>query len=104
MVTPLNDQLSGPESKSKPEDFFEGIYGGAKLDGKIYGVPNDTNPEVLWFDKQALKDAGITEDPAALHEAKQWTMAKYLEMNAKLKAAGKAGSIFWKLVRAPRTP
>ncbi|MBB3732327.1 ABC transporter substrate-binding protein [Nonomuraea dietziae] len=95
VVTPLNDQLSGPESKSKPEDFFEGIYGGAKLDGKIYGVPNDTNPEVLWFDKQALKDAGITEDPAALHEAKQWTMAKYLEMNAKLKAAGKAGSIFW---------
>ncbi|MFE3454473.1 ABC transporter substrate-binding protein [Nonomuraea sp. NPDC059194] len=95
VLSPLNDQLAGPDSKSRPEDFFDGVYGGAKRDGKIYGVPNDTNPEVLWFDKQALKDAGITEDPAALHEAKQWTMAKYLEMNAKLKAAGKAGSIFW---------
>ncbi|MER6947304.1 sugar ABC transporter substrate-binding protein [Nonomuraea sp. NPDC000554] len=95
VLSPLNDLLGGPDSKSKPEDFFEGIYGGAKKDGKIYGVPNDTNPEVLWFDKKALKDAGITEDPAALYAAKQWTMAKYLEMNAKLKAAGKAGSIFW---------
>ncbi|NRQ33874.1 sugar ABC transporter substrate-binding protein [Nonomuraea sp. NN258] len=95
VVSPLNDQLATAESKSKPEDFFEGVYGGAKKDGKIYGVPNDVNPEVLWFDKQALKDAGITEDPAALHEAKQWTMAKYLEMNTKLKAAGKGGSIFW---------
>lgn len=95
VLTPLNDKLAGPDSKSKPEDFFEGVYGGAKKDGQIYGVPNDTNPEVLWYGKKALKDAGITEDPAELNAAGTWTMAKYLEMNAKLKAAGKAGSIFW---------
>ncbi|MFG6199775.1 ABC transporter substrate-binding protein [Nonomuraea sp. JJY05] len=95
VLTPLNDKLAGPSSKSRPEGFFEGIYGGAKKDGQVYGVPNDTNPEVLWFDKKALKDAGITEDPAALNEAGRWTMATYLDMNAKLKAAGRAGSIFW---------
>jgi multiple sugar transport system substrate-binding protein len=95
VLTPLNDKLAGPSSKSRTEDFFDGIYGGARKDGQIYGVPNDTNPEVLWFDKKALKDAGITEDPAALNEAGRWTMATYLDMNAKLKAAGKAGSIFW---------
>ncbi|MFI6323536.1 ABC transporter substrate-binding protein [Nonomuraea sp. NPDC050556] len=95
VLTPLNDKLSGPDSKSKPEDFFEGVYGGAKKDGQIYGVPNDVNPEVLWFDKKALASAGITENPADLYAAGTWTMAKYMEMNAKLKAAGKAGSIFW---------
>ncbi|WP_214323181.1 ABC transporter substrate-binding protein [Nonomuraea sediminis] len=95
VLTSLNDKLSGPDSKSKPEDFFEGVYGGAKKDGQIYGVPNDTNPEVLWFDKQALKDAGITENPADLYTAGQWTMAKYLEMGAKLVKAGKSGSLFW---------
>ncbi|WP_049575272.1 ABC transporter substrate-binding protein [Nonomuraea sp. SBT364] len=95
VLTPLGDKLAGPASRSRPGDFFEGVYGGAKKDGQIYGVPNDTNPEVLWFDKKALKDAGITEDPAALHEAGRWTMDAYLGMNAKLKAAGKAGSIFW---------
>lgn len=95
VLSPLNDKLAGPDSKSKPEDFSEGIYGGAKKDGQIYGVPNDTNPEVLWYGKKALKEAGITEDPAELNAAGKWTMAKYLEMNAKLKAAGKAGSLFW---------
>ncbi|MDR8411374.1 sugar ABC transporter substrate-binding protein [Nonomuraea sp. 3-1Str] len=95
VLTPLDDKLAGPDSKSRPEDFFDGVYGGAKRDGKIYAVPNDTNPEVLWYDKKALKDAGITEDPATLNETGQWTMPKYLDMNAKLKAAGKAGSIFW---------
>lgn len=95
VLTPLNDKLASADSKSKPEDFFDGVYGGAKKDGQIYGVPNDTNPEVLWFDKKALKDAGITENPAELYAANQWTMTKYLDMNAKLKAAGKAGSLFW---------
>ncbi|MFI6479167.1 ABC transporter substrate-binding protein [Nonomuraea sp. NPDC050663] len=95
VLQPLNDQLAGPDSKSKPADFFEGVYGGAKKDGQIYGMPNDVNPEVLWYDKKALQAAGVTEDPATLHAAGQWTMAKYLDMNAKLKGAGKAGSIFW---------
>ncbi|GII62509.1 ABC transporter substrate-binding protein [Sphaerisporangium krabiense] len=95
VLTPLEGLLAGPDSKSRPEDFFEGIYGGAKKDGRIYGVPNDTNPEVLWFDKKALKEAGIGENPADLYAAGQWTMDKYLDMNARLKAAGKAGSIFW---------
>ncbi|WP_328967051.1 ABC transporter substrate-binding protein [Streptomyces sp. NBC_00239] len=95
VLAPLDEQLAGPSSKSRPADFFEGIYGGAKKAGVTYGVPNDTNPEVLWFDKKALAAAGITEDPAALNESGRWTMAAYLEMNAKLKAAGRYGSIFW---------
>ncbi|KJY34019.1 sugar ABC transporter substrate-binding protein [Streptomyces sp. NRRL S-495] len=95
VLSPLDQQLAGPDSRSKPADFFEGIYGGAKKDGVTYGVPNDTNPEVLWFDKKALAAAGITEDPAALNEAGQWTTAKFLEMNAKLKAADRTGTIFW---------
>ncbi|MET7302090.1 sugar ABC transporter substrate-binding protein [Embleya sp. NPDC005575] len=95
VVSPLNDKMAAPDSKAKPEDFFEGLYGGAKKDGQIYGIPNDANPEVLWYDKQALKDAGITEDPAALNAQGKWTMATYLEMNRKLKAADKAGSIFY---------
>ncbi|MED7952955.1 ABC transporter substrate-binding protein [Streptomyces sp. BE303] len=95
VLAPLDEQLAGPLSKSRPTDFFEGIYGGAKKGGVTFGVPNDTNPEVLWFDKKALAAAGITEDPAALNEAGRWTMAKYLEMNAKLKDSGRYGSIFW---------
>jgi multiple sugar transport system substrate-binding protein len=95
VLTPLNDKLASAESKSRPEEFFEGVYGGAKKDGQVYGVPNDVNPEVLWFDKQALKDAGITENPAELYASGQWTMDKYLEMGDKLVKSGKVGSLFW---------
>lgn len=95
VLSPLNDKLAGADSKSKPEDFAEGVYGGAKKDGQIYGVPNDVNPEVLWFDKKALTAAGITDNPADLYAAGKWTMDTYLDMNTKLKAAGKSGSIFW---------
>ncbi|MFE6868100.1 ABC transporter substrate-binding protein [Kitasatospora sp. NPDC057692] len=95
VLAPLDARLAGPDSRSRPADFFEGVYGGARKDGVTYGVPNDTNPEVLWFDKKALTAAGITEDPAVLNEAGQWTMAKFQEMNAKLKAADRIGTIFW---------
>lgn len=95
VLAPLNERLAGPDSRSSPADFFDGVYGGARRDGQIYGMPNDVNPEVLWYDKKALAEAGVTDDPAALYSAGRWTMAGYLEMNSRLKAAGKAGSIFW---------
>ncbi|WP_406278074.1 ABC transporter substrate-binding protein [Embleya sp. NBC_00896] len=95
VLSPLDDKMAAADSKAKKEDFFDGLYGGAKRDGRIYGIPNDANPEVLWYDKQALKAAGITEDPATLNEQGKWTMATYLEMNRKLKAADRAGSIFY---------
>ncbi len=95
VVAPLDDKMAAPDSKAKPADYFDGLYGGAKKGGQVFGIPNDANPEVLWYDKQALKAAGITEDPATLHARGAWTMNTYLAMNAKLKAADKSGSIFY---------
>nr|WP_202512797.1 sugar ABC transporter substrate-binding protein [Streptomyces sp. SID3343] len=95
VVAPLDARMAAPDSKAKPADFVEGLYGGAKKGDRIFGIPNDANPEVLWYDKQALKDAGITDDPATLHAQGTWTMSTFLAMNAKLKAADKAGSIFY---------
>ena len=59
--------------------------------GEIFAAPNDSNPDVLWYDKPALAAAGITEDPATLAENGEWTTEKYLEMNDKLAAAGLTG-------------
>lgn len=95
VLAPLNDRMDEPGGKAPSTAFFDGLYGGAKKNGKVYGIPNDCNPEVLWYDKQALASAGITDDPAALNARGEWTMDTYLAMNGKLKAAGKAGSIFY---------
>ena len=50
---------------------------------------------MLWYDKQALEAAGITEDPAELAANDEWTTDKFLEMIDALDAADKLGAIFW---------
>jgi multiple sugar transport system substrate-binding protein len=91
----VDERMAGADSKIRPEDFLEGLYGAARKDGVTYGVPVDSNPDMLWYDKQALAAAGIDEDPAELAAAGEWTIEKFLEMNDKLVAAGLLGTIFW---------
>lgn len=94
-LMPLSELMASDASKTKEADFFPGLFGAAEHDGEIYAAPNDSNPDVLWYDKEALKAAGITEDPAALAEADAWTTDAFLAMNAKLKGAGLTGTMYW---------
>ncbi|MCD2498865.1 MULTISPECIES: sugar ABC transporter substrate-binding protein [Microbacterium] len=95
VLMPLTDLMNSADSKTKPDDFFPGLFGAAERDGEYYAAPNDSNPDVLWYDKEALRAAGITEDPAELAAADKWTTETFLAMNDKLKAAGLTGSMFW---------
>lgn len=94
-LMPLNDLMDSKDSKTKKDDFFPGLFGAAEKDGETYAAPNDSNPDVFWYDKQALATAGITEDPATLAENGEWTTDKFLEMNAKLHDAGLTGTMYW---------
>jgi ABC-type sugar transport system, periplasmic component len=95
VLMPLNSLMASKASKTNPADFAPGLLGAAKKGNDILAEPNDSNPDALWYDKVALKKAGITEDPATLAGEGKWTTATYLEMNDKLKAAGLTGSMFW---------
>ena len=95
VLMPLNDKMAGPLSQTKADDFFQGTFGAARIDGETYAAPNDVNPDVLWYDKAALTAAGVTEDPAELAASDQWTTAKFLEINDKLAAAGLVGTMTW---------
>ncbi|MCA0293877.1 MAG: extracellular solute-binding protein [Actinobacteria bacterium] len=95
VLLPLNDRMAAPGSKITKDAFFDGLFGAAQTDGQTYAAPNDVNPDLFWYDKKALAAAGITEDPATLAASDQWTTAKFLEMNDKLKAAGLTGSMYW---------
>jgi multiple sugar transport system substrate-binding protein len=74
VVMDLTELLSSDASKSRPEDFAGDLWGPARTaDEKIYGVPVDCNPMVLWYNKGLLQEAGITEMPADTYEAGNWT-------------------------------
>lgn len=91
----LTELMESADSETNPDDFFPGLFGAAEKDGEIYGAPNDSNPDLLWYDRATLEAAGITEDPATLAADGEWTTEKFLEMNDKLAAAGIGGTMFW---------
>jgi multiple sugar transport system substrate-binding protein len=96
VLMPLSDRMASDASQTAVEDFMPGTFGAAMSeDGEVYAAPNDVNPDALWYDKEALAAAGITEDPATLAENDEWTTEKFLEMNDRLAAAGLVGSMYW---------
>lgn len=92
-IAELTPYLQGQDSKSKPEEFFEGLWGAAKKDGKIYGVTVDCNPMILWYNKKVLREAGITEMPADLQEQGKWNWDTFKQMTEKVRAKGKYGYV-----------
>lgn len=95
VLAPLDDKLAASGSKISANDFSKGIYRVAMKDGKIYGLPNDVNPDAFFYNKKALAAAGISEDPATLAENDRWTTQAFFDMTSKLKAAGITGAAFW---------
>jgi len=94
-IIELTERLNSPQSKSKPEQFIEGLWGpGRTADGKIWGVAVDCNPIVLWYNKALLGEAGVTTMPADLYAQGQWNWDALSTILEQVAAAGKRGLIF----------
>ncbi|MET3920973.1 extracellular solute-binding protein [Arthrobacter sp. UYEF20] len=91
----LDSVVNAAGGSIKAADFNAALFGAARTDKGLFALPNDCNPDVMWFDKKALAAAGITENPAELAAAGKWTVEKFLEMCSKLAAAGMHGALFW---------
>lgn len=93
-IVDLTERASGPNSKSKPDDFTQGLWGPAKTpDGKVYGLPVDCNPLVFWYNEKLLQDAGVTTMPADLQKQGQWNWNALSDMVQKVVAKGKRGLV-----------
>ncbi len=91
-----NDVLLPIEGASvKESDFADNVLNIARWEGKLYALPNDVNPDTLWYSKEALRAAGITEDPAELAAKDAWTIDTFFDMTKKLAAAGLTGAVYW---------
>lgn len=95
LIIELTERLKSDASRSKPDDFYDGLWGPAKTaDGKIYGVAVDNNPLVFWYNKGLLEQAGVTTMPADLYRDNKWNWDALSSMLDKVVAAGKRGVIF----------
>ncbi|MCC2591884.1 extracellular solute-binding protein [Tessaracoccus sp. OS52] len=93
VLLPIGEGLA--DTDLSQDDFAENILDIARWEGEVYALPNDVNPDTLWYDKEALAAAGITDDPAELAENDEWTTEAFLDMSTKLAAAGLTGAVFW---------
>lgn len=93
VLMPIGDELAG--TSISEDDFAPNVLDIGRWEGKLYALPNDVNPDTLWYDKEALTAAGITDDPAVLAEQDMWTTEVFFDMTAKLAAAGMTGAVYW---------
>lgn len=93
-IVELTSLLNSPKSQEKADDYITGLWSSAKTkSGKIYGLPVDCNPFVLWYNKNVLQEAGVTDDPATLAKDGKWTKETFAGILEKVKAKGKYGYI-----------
>ncbi|MFM9278061.1 ABC transporter substrate-binding protein [Paenibacillus jiagnxiensis] len=91
-VQPLSEFLQSEESYVKADEFPEGLWGPARKDGEIYGLPPDSNPLVLYYNKKVFEEAGV-KSPQEYYDEGRWNWDAFREVTGQLKAAGKQGYI-----------
>lgn len=93
-VAELSEFMNSEASYAKPEEFVEGLWGAARVDGKVYGIPVDSNPMLLYYNKKVLEEAGFAPDePQKRFEAGEWNWDTFAEITAKIKDSGKYGFV-----------
>jgi len=58
VLSPIGDCI--PDKVEK--DYLENIITPAKYDGKLYALPIDAHPIVLYYNKSVLREAGLADD------------------------------------------
>ena len=91
----LNDVLGKKTGGLTADSFNPSLLKVATWEDELYALPNDVNPDTLWYDKEALAAAGIDDDPATLAENDEWTTEAFFEMLAKLKAVELNGASYY---------
>jgi multiple sugar transport system substrate-binding protein len=95
-VTDFTEFTSKPDSPLKLDDLYPNLMEWCKpADGSpgTYGLVVDCNPIVFWFNKDMAAAAGITQNPAQLHESGTWNRDALDDFLTKIKATGKRGMV-----------
>ncbi|GAB2557575.1 ABC transporter substrate-binding protein [Gracilibacillus alcaliphilus] len=93
-IVELNEFLDSDESYVKANEFAEGLWGPARNEETIYGVPVDSNPYLIYYNKKVLEEAGIDPDePQKLFEAGEWNWDNFANLSEQVAESGKYGYV-----------
>jgi len=87
VVVPISDIANSDEEKAWLGGFYEGFMRDTMLDGKIYSVPFQRSTPVLYYNKDAFREAGL--DP----ETPPKTWEEMIDMGKKLTKKDANGTV-----------
>lgn len=93
-IAELSEFLNSEESYVKPEEFAEGLWGNSRRENEIYGTPVDSNPMLMYYNKQVLEEAGLDpNEPQKLFEAGEWNWDNFQRLTEQVTESGKYGFV-----------
>ncbi|EFO34101.1 extracellular solute-binding protein [Roseibium sp. TrichSKD4] len=86
LIIPFDDYLTSDEDKAWVEGFYPAFMENSQTGGKTYGIPFQRSTPVLYWNKEAFKEAGLDPDVAPAN----WDeMVEFGKMLTKKDADGK---------------
>lgn len=82
-LLPLDDLMA--KHGVEPEEFDDAALASMQVDGVQHGLPYDTGPIVLYYNRELFQDAGIAEPEVG------WTMTEFREAARELTGDGTHG-------------
>lgn len=86
-LTPYVDNKNIGWGSYKNSDIQSGLWNGAKINGKQYGVPFNKSVEVLFYNKTLLDKYGV-KVPTTMQELKATSETIYKKSNHKVRGTG----------------
>ncbi|WP_066188299.1 ABC transporter substrate-binding protein [Gracilibacillus timonensis] len=90
----LGEFLELEDSYVQKDEFAEGLWGDAQQEDGLYGVPVDSNPMLIYYNKNVLEESGIDpNEPQKLYEAGEWDWENFQQLNEQVTEAGNYGFV-----------
>lgn len=89
----LTEYLDAGKYGLSRDDVPQGLIDSFTMNGKMTGVPVDSNPMLIYYNADLFQEVGI-KTPQEYYDAGEWNFAALQEVSEKLRDAGKVGFVF----------
>src|SRR5712691_1390612 len=79
-IVPFDDLVKGPEDHAWMKSFFPAFMKNSQTGGKTWGIPFQRSTIVLYWNKEAFKDAGLDPEKAPANWADELAFAEKLTL------------------------